>query len=381
VLHLITHFAVGGATENTLTTCRYADPQRFESAILSGITLDNERNLLRQAADSGVSIHELPSLGRSIRLPDEIRAYRDLIAWLRCSRQDILHTHGSKAGILGRLAAARAEVPGILHTVHGWGHNNHMHPLMRRFYIALERRAARVSNKIIVVAKANREKGLADRIGRPEQYVVIHSGIDIARYRDVAVDTASLRRSLGIPDGAPVVGTVSRLARQKAPEDFLKVAHLVHARCPTVKFVFIGGGPMRAEFEAGIRQYRLQDVVLNLGYRDDVPALLRVFDVFLLTSLWEGLPRVFPQAMCASLPIVATQVDGAPEAVIEGETGYLLAARDCEGMADRVLHLLSDRELRARMGQKGLERVYPAFCDREMVRQIEKVYLECLAQR
>jgi glycosyltransferase involved in cell wall biosynthesis len=265
----------------------------------------------------------------------------------------------------------------IIHTVHGWGHHAHMNPLTRRLYILLERRAAKVSDKIIVVARANGEKGLTDRIGVPEQYTVIRSGIDIAQYRDVEVDPLALRREFGIPPQAPVIGTVSRLAAQKAPEDFLKVAQMVCQRYPQARFVFIGGGPMQAEFQAGIVAYGLQENVINLGYRHDIPRMLRLFDVFLLTSLWEGLPRVFPQAMCAGLPIVATRVDGASEAVLEGKTGYLANPRDCAMMARRVMQLLENTTLRREMGTNAREYVHPTFCDRAMVEQIEKVYLEC----
>jgi glycosyltransferase involved in cell wall biosynthesis len=377
VLHLITHLAVGGATENTLTTCRYSNSERFESAVLSGQTAHDEENLSSFAEKHQIPVHILPSLRRSIHPLWELRAYRDLVAWFRANSWDVLHTHGSKAGILGRLAAAKAGVPVIIHTVHGWGHHAHMNPLTRRLYILLERQAAKVSGKIIVVARANCKKGLADGIGKPEQYTVIRSGIDIARYRDVEVDAQSLRKEIGIPPHAPVIGTVSRLAAQKAPDDFLKVASMVTAKCPEARFIFVGGGPMQAEFQAGIVEAGLQEAVINLGYRHDIPQILRVFDIFLLTSLWEGLPRVFPQAMCAGLPIVATQVDGAPEAVLEGRTGFMAKPRDCALMSERVLQLLGDEKMRLEMGRNALEYVYPTFCDREMVQQIQKVYLDC----
>jgi glycosyltransferase involved in cell wall biosynthesis len=377
VVHLITHFALGGATETVLAICKHADRSRFEASVLCGHTDPREDTLFSEAQQAGIRTDILPGLCRSIRPPLDFRVYRKLARWLAHEKPDVLHTHGSKAGILGRLAAARTGVPTIVHTVHGWGHHDHMSPLSRSAYIALERRAARVTSRIIAVAEANVQKGLADGIGKPEQYAVIHSGIDISKFRDAAVDRGALRTELGIPVGAPVVGTVSRLAAQKAPEDFLKVAELVHARCPGVHFVFIGGGPMQKEFQECIREQKLSGIVHDLGYRHDIPEILRVFDIFLLTSLWEGLPRVFPQAMCAALPIVATRVDGAPEAVKDGETGYLLPPRDCQGMADGILRLLGDSKRRREFGQAGLERVYPAFCDRDMTRRIEDVYEEC----
>ena len=377
VVHLITHFALGGATEVVLSTCRYADSGTFDTAVLCGETSQSEQSLLEHAQEMGLPVHVIPSLRRSIAPLGELRAYRDLVTWLRAHPCDVVHTSGSKAGIVGRLAAAKAGVPVIVHTVHGWGHHEHMRPAVRHLYVALERLAARHTDRIITVSAANRAKGLADGIGDPEQYRVIYNGIDIDRYRNAAVDRAALRHDLGIPEDAPVVGTVSRLAPQKAPADFLRVAELVRSRVPAAHFVFVGGGPLDAEFEHELRQRGLKDVVHLLGYRHDVPALLQVFDVFLLTSLWEGLPLVIQQAMCAGLPTVATAVDGTPEVVIEGETGFLAAPHDCAHMADRVTQLLLEPQLRLRLGQAGLQRVYPAFSDRAMVRGIEAVYREC----
>ena len=318
VLHLITHFAVGGATEPTITTCQYLDPMRFQAMILSGVTDAGQQTMLPQAEAAGVTVEILPSLHRSIRPGPDRRAYRDLVAWMRNGGWDIIHTHGSKAGVLGRLAAREVGVPVIIHNVHGWGHHGHMHPLLRRLYVLAERRAARVTDRFILDATANRDKGLADGIGRRDQYVTVYNGIDIGRFRDIASDAGALREALGIPRDAPVVGTVGRLAPQKAPDDFVRMAAAIHAQRPETHFVFVGGGPLQEQTEAQIQDAGLEAVMHLLGYRNDVPELLRVFDIFALTSLWEGLPRVFAQAMCASLPIVATHVDGAAEAIREG---------------------------------------------------------------
>ena len=377
ILHLITHFAVGGATEPTITACRYLNPTYFTSSILCGVTDADQDTMLPHAHAMGVTVEVLPSLKHPMRPGPDGTAYRDLLRWMQGGQWDILHTHGSKAGILGRLAAAKAGIPVIIHNVHGWGHHGHMHPAMRNLYIFAERYAARLTDRFIVDAGANREKGLADGIGYPDQYVTVYNGIDIDRFRNVTVDTVALKASLGIPSSAPVVGTVGRLAAQKAPDDFVRMAAAIHRQQPDVHFVFVGGGPLDRQIQADISNAGLQDVVHLLGYRDDVPELLRIFDVFVLTSLWEGLPRVFAQAMCAGLPIVATEVDGAAEAIRDGENGFLVPPGQPLFQAERVIELLQDPALRAAMGRRGLELVYPQFCEREMVRRIEEIYWEC----
>lgn len=381
VLHIITHLALGGATETVLTCCRLADPAGFEMSVLSGKTSSEEATLDAAARRDGIALHHLPSLVRAIRPIADLRAYRDLVAWLRRFRPDIVHTHGSKAGFLARMAARAAGVPIVVHTIHGWGHHERQNPLVRRIYVALERRAARLTDCLVAVAAANRDKGLADGIGLEKQYVVIHSCIDIAAFRDVVVDAPALRAALGIPPEVPVVGTIGRLAPQKAPQDFVRMAALVHARRPDAHFVWVGGGPLDAAMRARIHDAGLDDTVHLLGYRDDVPQLLRIMDIFALTSLWEGLPRVFAQAMCAALPIVATLVDGAPEAITQGENGFLVAPQDMEAMAAHVLSLLNDPALRRTLGQRGRAMADPKFNEQHMARQIEALYLRLAREK
>ena len=382
VLHIITHLALGGATKNVLALCRLSDPARVRPAVLCGETSSDEAALDGTEDSAGIEVHTMPSLRRPIQPLADGLAYRDLVAWLRREPRDVVHTHGSKAGILGRLAAAEAGVPVVVHTVHGWGHHERQQRLMRGVYVALEKRAARVSDRIIVVADVNREQGLADGIGTAEQYATIRGGINISRFRDITVDRRAVRASLGIPSDAPVVGTVSRLAKQKAPDDFVRMAATIHSRKPDAHFVFVGGGPLEAKTQAQVRAAGLEDVVHLLGYRNDIPQLLRAFDVFVLNSLWEGLPAVFAQAMCARLPIVATDVGGAREAVLENQNGLLAPAGAPDAQAEAVRRLLDDPALRRAMGLRGLEIVDPLFSERDMTRRVEALYWECtLAKR
>ncbi|BDI32937.1 glycosyl transferase family 1 [Capsulimonas corticalis] len=376
VLHVITHLAVGGAAETVIASCRMSHPE-IESAICCGQTPAGEDSWDDLTDFAGIQVSRLPSLRRSVHPWVDALAYKTLTEKLRREKWDVVHTHGSKAGILGRMAASAAGVPAIVHTVHGWGHHERQSPQARWMFVSAERRAARITDRMIVVADANREKGLRDQIGVREQYVTVLPGIDIARFRDVVVDRGALRREFGIPEDAQVIGTISRLATQKAPEDFVRVASEVCKRFPKAHFVFIGDGPLRKLYLDDIKNAGLEDRMHLLGYRDDVPRLLRLFDVFLLTSLWEGLPRVFSQAMCASLPIVATNVDGAPEAIEDNVTGYLVEPKDVARLADRVIHLLENPKVRMEMGQKGLEAVDPKFSEREMVQRTEDVYWSC----
>ena len=380
VLHVITRMIVGGAQENTMLSCALIDRSRFASTLLTGPETGVEGSLHDESTARGVRLTIEPSLVR------RLSPWHDLVATIRLTRSmrrerfDIVHTHSSKAGIVGRIAAWLAGVPVIVHTVHGWGFNRHQPPHIYWLYVWLERFCARLSPVLIVVGTPNRDEGLALGIGRPEQYRLIRSGIEIETYRDVALTRDAARARIPVPRDAFVVGSIGRLGEQKSPLDLFRAFVRLAASRPEAHLVFVGDGPQRGELESAIREAGLADRVHLTGLRRDVPELLRAFDVFALASRWEGLPRVFPQAMAAGLPIVATSVDGAPDAVIPGETGWLVEVGDIEGMADRLTALAADPDGARRMGAAGRARV-EEFSARRMVDQLAATYVEMAGKR
>ena len=379
VLHIITRLIVGGAQEHTMLTAALLDPDRYAVDIVSGPQTGSEGSLIEEVRAHGIPLTIEPALVREVNPLKDLQALFRLTCFIRRGRYTIVHTNSSKAGILGRWAARLAGTPVIVHTVHGWGHHERQHPLVRRFYILLERATARITDKLIVVSPRNTEKGLADGIGTPEKYITIRSGIELDRFLKPTRPREAVREELGIPPDVPVVGTVTRLSPQKAPLDFVDAAAHVAARRPDVHFVIVGDGPLRAEMEAAIAVRSLTDRVHLTGLRRDVPDLMHSFDVFALTSLWEGLPRVLPQAMTTGLPIVATAVDGNAEAVTDGVNGFLTPPGDPQAMAAALLRLLEDSVLARRMGEAG-RRKAGEFSAHRMVSDIAALYDTLLAK-
>ncbi len=379
VLHIITRLIVGGAQENTMLTAALLDPDRYAVDIVSGPQTGSEGSLIEEVRAHGIPLTIEPALVREVNPLKDLQALFRLTGFIRRGRYTIVHTHSSKAGILGRWAARLAGTPVIVHTVHGWGHHERQHPLVRRFYILLERATARITDKLIVVSPRNTEKGLADGIGTPEKYITIRSGIELDRFLKPTRPREAVREELGIPPDVPVVGTVTRLSPQKAPLDFVDAAAHVAARRPDVHFVIVGDGPLRAEMEAAIAVRSLTDRVHLTGLRRDVPDLMHSFDVFALTSLWEGLPRVLPQAMTTGLPIVATAVDGNAEAVTDGVNGFLTPPGVPQALAAALLRLLEDSVLARRMGEAG-RRKAGEFSAHRMVSDIAALYDTLLAK-
>lgn len=373
VLHVITRMIVGGAQENTMLSCALIDSKRFPSTLLTGAETGVEGELHGESRERGVRMVVEPSLVRRLSPWHDLVATFKLWRAMRRERYDVVHTHSSKAGILGRIAAWLAGVPVIVHTTHGWGFNRHQPWYEYWLYVWLERLCARVSTAIVVVGSAGRDEGLALGIGRPEQYRLIRSGIEIQAYRDATITRDQARRRLGLPLDSFVIGSVGRLGEQKSPLDLLAAFRPVAEARPDARLVYVGDGPQSAELQQAITRAGLEDRVHLTGLRRDVPDLLRAFDVFALASRWEGLPRVFPQAMAAGLPIVATHVDGAPDAITPGENGWLVEVGDIQGMAERLNALATSPETARRMGAAGQARV-DEFSAQRMVQALANLY-------
>lgn len=385
VLHPITRLIVGGAQENTMLTADWLNHApayrgRYAVTVVCGPQTGAEGSLIEETRARGVPLTILPELVRQISPAQDVRAFFKLRRMMRQGRYDIVHTHSSKAGVLGRLAARSARVPVVVHTVHGWSFHDQMTPAQRRLYVALEKLGDWAGDSLIVVSPQDIEKGLAQGIGRRQDYTVIRSGVELDRFGHPQTPPEVMRAQLGLPASAPVVGSVTRLSPQKAPLDLVRAYAQIARLRPDAWFVIVGDGSLRGEVEREVRDAGIAPRTLLTGLRRDVPELMAVFDVFVLTSLWEGLPRVLPQAMATGLPIVCTAADGSAEAVSEGVNGFLTPRGDPDALAARAVDLLNDAALRRRLGAAGRARA-PEFSVDRMVQQIDQHYQRLRAHR
>ncbi|HEY3347410.1 MAG TPA: glycosyltransferase family 4 protein [Nitrospirota bacterium] len=375
VVHIITKLELGGAQEFALYIVENLDRAKFEPVLITG-----ERGLLSSAAKAipGLKFIELPEMVREVRPIKDLTAFFKLRRILKGIKAEsgapvIVQTHSSKAGILGRSAAWAAGVDRVIHTIHGFGFNDEQGRLTRSIYVGLERLIARVTDKFVAVAYDNIRKGVRERIFSEDRAVVIRAGIDTRFFGVVESDPKEVRAEIGIPETAPVAAMVSCLKPQKAPLDFVRVAAEVIKSVPDAHFVQAGDGELRDAMLGEAARLKITDRLHILGWRRDVREIMQASDVIVLTSLWEGLPKVLPQAMAAGKPVVATAVDGSPEAVTDGISGFLAKPHDIDKMADRVALLLSDRELAVKMGEAGRARA-AEFDERQMLHNIEQLY-------
>lgn len=380
VLHPITRLIIGGAQENTMLTAQLLDKAQWDVEIVAGPQTGSEGSLIEAVQERGISLILEPTMVRELNPIKDLLALIRLTQLMRRGRYTIVHTHSSKAGILGRWAAKLAGVPIIVHTVHGWAHHERQHPLLRAYYILLEKLTLPITDQMIAVTSKDIDKGLRDGIGKSTNYLIIRSGIELERFGHPQVPREATRAAWGIPQEATVVGSVTRLSPQKAPLDFVQAAALVARDYPDTYFVMVGDGPLRQEVEALATQLGIADRLVLTGLRRDVPELLAAFDLFALSSLWEGLPRVLPQAMATSLPIVATACDGSAEAIEEGVNGFLVPPGEPAVLAQRLCQLIAQPRLAQQMGAAGYARVQE-FSDRGMVSAIANLYTKLLAAK
>ena len=382
IVHVITRLIVGGAQENTMLTAAMLDPARFAVDVISGPQTGPEGSLIEEVRARGIPLTIVPGLVREINPFQDFIALLSLYKLMRRGKYAIVHTHSSKAGVVGRLAAWLAGVPIIVHTVHGWGFHDQMGRAARILYVGLEKLVEPITDRLIVVSPRNAEKGLQAGIASPTKYRTIRSGIDIERFSRPQVPPAQVRASLGILPSALLVITVTRLVAQKAPLDFIAAASRVAQMVPGAHFLVVGDGPLRPQVEGAIRDMGLAGCVTLAGLRRDVPDLLGAADLFTLSSLWEGLPRVVLQAMAAGKPVVVTAVDGSAEVIQDGINGLLVPPGAPDDLAMGMVSLLRDPARRAEMGYRGQQSVLDAgiapFSVHRMVLDIEDLYQELL---
>ena len=371
---------VGGAQENTLASVHRVAPDRFESSLWTGPQAGPEGSLLDEARRLGHEPALFPDLVREIAPVRDLRVVGRLTREMRRRRIQIVHTHSSKAGIVGRVAARRAGVPIVVHTAHGWGFHDHMSSARRGLYVSLERAMAHRCHVIVSVSERGTREGLDAGIGRPDQYRLIRSGIPLDRFGPDAAARERMRRQLNVGPEDLVVGSVGRISPQKNPEDFLRLASRCDAGGRKIHWLYVGDGSLRAEVEAETRAAGLQDRVRWLGLRRDIPDLLRAMDLFVLTSRWEGLPRVVPQALFTGIPVACYSVAGIREIVRPGENGVLAPPDDLDTLVREVQDLLADDARRAALSRVAFEEFDPSFSEDRMIADLEELYEELVSR-
>jgi glycosyltransferase involved in cell wall biosynthesis len=383
VAHVITRLIIGGAQQNTLLTCEdqhrdYGD----EVTLITGPAIGPEGSLIDRARAAGFRVIELDSMRRSIHPWRDWRSYRDLLAVLRELSPDLVHTHSSKAGIIGRYAAAKLILPAV-HTIHGAAFHFGQHPLAFRLYRFLERRAARWSDHLISVCDSLTDQYVEAGVASREQFTTVYSGMDVEPFLNPPRSREEVRAELGLTDDHVAIAKVARLFNLKGHEYLIRAARAVADREANARFVLIGDGILREQLEQQIADSGLTSHFIFTGLVEpqQIPELINACDIVAHTSVWEGLARVLPQGLISGKPVVSYDVDGAREVVIPNETGFLLPRESITELSEALSALVESPELRERLGSTGRERFTDRFRHQTMTREIREVYKRVLENR
>ncbi|MDY7033014.1 MAG: glycosyltransferase family 4 protein [Thermodesulfobacteriota bacterium] len=388
-VHIITRLDKGGSAENTLLTTLGLEKDKYDTVLVKGLSLESEMGSeeklsvergLRQAEVAGVKLISVPSLMRRINPVADLKALFHIYKILIKERPLIVHTHTSKAGILGRLAALLVGIPIVVHTPHGHVFYGYQGRIQTIFFILIEKLMASITDKIIALTENEKKEHLHFNVAQQDKFTVVPSGVQLRNFFENGQGHL-LKEELGIPEEDSIVGTVGRLIEIKGQTFMLDAARLVLNTMPNTTFLFVGNGHLLDSLNEQAFALGIKDKVKFTGWRSDISQYISAMDIFVFPSLNEGMGRVLVEAMAAEKPIVASNIGGIPNLVKDGINGILFPSRDSDAMAEAIIKLLQDRYLAEKMGQEGRKRVYPAFDANTMVRKINGLYEELLMEK
>jgi len=376
VTHIITRLVIGGAQENTVATVLgLREKSDVQVDLISGPTVGPEGSM-EDALEGRQELIRVPSLVRPIHPWNDVRALFELTSLLCGMHSDIVHTHSGKAGILGRLAAQRAGIPVVIHHIHGPSFGRFQNAASNAIFRATERYAGKATTHFLCSAQAMARLYLEAGIGTPQMYTRVFSGFKVEPFLQAKNDPA-LRRKLGLPEGAFVIGKIGRLVPLKGHADLLAAARDFIKDQPNSRLLFVGEGSLRSELEGLAQSYGLRDKVIFTGLLlpSEVPAYVGIMDCLAHLSYREAVSRALPQALAAGKPVIAYDFDGADEVCLPNETGFLVRTGDIASVTEHLAVLAGDASLRTRLGARGRDLVAKEFRVEDMVEKIYRLYL------
>ena len=380
VLHIITRLDRGGSAEAVMQLVEGLQRDGYPVKLVTGRTVEPQEDLSAFSRRTGVPVISVQELKREVSPVDDLIALGKLMRLIGRERPEIVHTHSSKAGILGRSAARLMGCPVIVHFPHGHVFYGYFGRLRTWAVILVERLAARITHCIFTLTELGKREHLRFKVAEPEKFVTVPCGIDLAKFSSPRRSPAEVRAEFGFSPSDIVAGYVGRLVPIKGCEYFLYALELTRRRRSEIKGIIVGDGPLREELEELAKGLGLSESVVFAGVREDIPEIMHALDLFVLTSLNEGLGRVLLEAMACGVPVVASRVGGVAEIVLHRETGLLVPPKDPEEIAGAILEILNDGEKAELFSRKGKERAR-AFDVTRMLERTEEVYERLLVDR
>ncbi|OHC03345.1 MAG: hypothetical protein A3H23_09555, partial [Planctomycetes bacterium RIFCSPLOWO2_12_FULL_40_19] len=370
VIHIITRLDKGGSAETTLHIVSSLNMEKYDVFLAHGLSRESNMSIMEKevvesdlllAEAKGVRVFALPSLVRRLSFKNDLLAFINIYRLIKRIRPHIVHTHTSKAGLLGRLASFLARVPIIIHTPHGHVFHSYYGPVMTKVFVFAEKILSFMTDKITALTNRERDEHLEEGIASIEKYVVIHSGVMLDRLMNMSVDAGAVRGEFGIAQDSNVVGVVGRLVPIKGHKYLVSAAKRIIKEFRNTVFVFVGDGYLSSRLERQAESVGVRKNIIFTGWRKDAVEILDLFDILVLPSLNEGMGKVLVEGMALGKPIIASNVGGIIDLVRNGENGILVPPGDSDALGEAILQLLKDKNLSEKLGKNGKAMVYPEF--------------------
>ncbi|MBN1805631.1 MAG: glycosyltransferase family 4 protein [Sedimentisphaerales bacterium] len=383
IVHIITRLILGGAQENTLITCKLLAQRGHDVTLITGPAIGPEGELFNQTRQQNYKVIVIDRLRRAINPFNDTISYFQIKKLLHKLQPDIVHTHSAKAGILGRFAGNSLKgkwtenLPMVIHGIHGLAFHPYQSRWLNKFYIAIEKSAAKRTDFFVSVADAMTNQSIAAGIGRPEQFITAYSAIEEDDFLEPISQQRrnDFRKKYDIDEDSIVLVTIARLFMLKGHKYIIESAKQLSKRFEKCVWLFVGDGNLSEHFKQQVSQLGLTGKIKFTGLLppSQIPLVIQSSDILVHCSLREGLARTLPQAMLCGRPAVSFDVDGAKEVVNEN-TGRLIEPKNIEQLTKACAELIEDEDLRKKLGENGRESVKEKFAPKTMVDTIEAVY-------
>ncbi|OGU83784.1 MAG: hypothetical protein A2499_15220 [Stygiobacter sp. RIFOXYC12_FULL_38_8] len=380
VLNIITLFSVGGATETVVSMAEGLNKKGYDVHIATGPNIPTEGSMYETANRLNIPVYTFENLKRAINLIDDVRIILELARFIRKNNYDIVHTHSSKAGVVGRLAAWLAGTKVRLHTIHGLPFHRYESWFVRNSFKLIEKFAALTCTKLVAVTHTIVDVMVKNNLAPREKFAVIRSGFNIDEYINFNQDVSALRKKYSLKDDEVVIGKVSRFSILKGHKYLVNAFCEISKKNPKTKLLLIGNGEIENSLREMVKQMNLTDRVIFTGLiqPEEIPSAIAVVDILVHTSLLEGLARVLPQAIMMEKPVISFDLDGAHEVIKDGVNGYLIEPENDAMLSDRILDLATNLEKAKEFGRIGKKNLSDEFSTQKMVNQIHELYTSLL---
>ena len=383
VLHIITLFNVGGATENTIFTVAGLISKGYKVEIITGFSALAEGSMHSFSENLKIPVHTFPNLKRNISPVRDLYIIYQLYKVIKKEKYDIVHTHSAKAGVVGRIAAWFARTPIIIHHNHGKPYHRFQKRFTRELYKIIEKVSSYFCDKIISVTYTIVDEMVSDKIAPKDKFHVIRSGFDVDYFTKYdKSDDFHLKEKYGLKDGDIIIGKIARFSVLKGHIYLLKAFEIVSKKVPNAKLVLVGDGEYKDELIKFIVENKLNDKVIFTGliWPNEIPSIISILDVVVHTSLLEGLPRVFVQSMLIGKPVITFDLDGAHEVIEDGKNGYLIEPQNIYMLSEKILDLVTNISKARKFGEYAKNNIKGDFSISAMVENTHKLYQNLLLE-